>query len=332
MRINYPEYYHRFRCIAAECPDSCCKEWAVDVDAEAARYYRELPGALGDRLREVLQDTEDGTVMQIENRRCPMWRQDGLCRIQAELGHDALCKTCRDFPRIRHDYGDFVELGLELSCPEAARLILAETNYDIGTEECGGGEAPDYDKEVMAALQESRREVRAFLSSESYSVSETLAIILLYGHGVQAWLDGGEGEPLDPSDCLAQAKKYAGPGNMTEIVGFFKELEILTEEWRQRLETPLQPFSQNKTLRALVRYMIDRYWLQAISDYDLVSRVKLTVVACLLVGTLGGDPVQTVQQFSKEIENDPDNVEAILDGAYTAPALTDRNLLGILLG
>ena len=47
-----------------------------------------------------------------------MWRQDGLCRIQAELGHEALCKTCREFPRLRHDYGSFVELGLELH-PEA---------------------------------------------------------------------------------------------------------------------------------------------------------------------------------------------------------------------
>ena len=28
------------------------------------------------------------------------------------------------FPRLTHDYGDFAELGLELSCPEAAKLIL----------------------------------------------------------------------------------------------------------------------------------------------------------------------------------------------------------------
>ena len=99
----------------------------MDVDDVSAARYRALPGALGDALRDVLKDTEDGTVMTIQNGRCPMWRQDGLCRIQAELGHDALCKTCRDFPRLRHDYGSFVELGLELSCPEAARLILTQS-------------------------------------------------------------------------------------------------------------------------------------------------------------------------------------------------------------
>ena len=28
--------------------------------------------------------------------------------IQAELGEQALCKTCREFPRLTHDYGGFV--------------------------------------------------------------------------------------------------------------------------------------------------------------------------------------------------------------------------------
>ena len=71
--------------------------------------------------------------------------------------------------------------------------------------------------------------------------------------------------------------------------------------------------------------------MQAVSDYDLISRVKLTVVSCILVHLLGGDPVQTAQLFSKEIENSADNVEAILDATYTHSALTDQKLLGILL-
>ena len=83
--------------------------------------------------------------------------------------------------------------------------------------------------------------------------------------------------------------------------------------------------------RPLAAYFIQRYWLQAVSDYDLICRAKLTIAACLLVNFMGGDFLQTAQQFSKEIENDPDNVEAILDGAYASPALTDANLLGLLL-
>ena len=78
-------------------------------------------------------------------------------------------------------------------------------------------------------------------------------------------------------------------------------------------------------------YLIRRYWLQAVSDYDLYCRVKFITVSCLLIKTLGGDIVSTAQLFSKEIENDADNVDAIWDAAYSHPAFTDDRLLGLLL-
>ena len=331
MDIFAPEYYHRFRCIAAACPDSCCKEWEVDVDSESAAHYRLLPGILGERLRQVLRETEDGAVMTIEDGRCPMWQQDGLCWIQAQLGHDALCRVCREFPRLRHDYGDFVELGLELSCPEAARLILEGQNQGITVETKPSGENPDYDTEAMAVLRRSREAFLRFLRDETYTVPQTLAVLLLYGYEVQGELDGGEKAVLSPEDALQQAKKYAKPGNMLAIFNFFRDLEILTSRWKCRLEA--EPASSPWTMqyRRLIRYFIGRYWLQAVSDYDLISRVKFVVIACLLVNALGGDTVETAQLFSKEIENDADNVEAILDGAYTSPAFTDVALLGLLL-
>ena len=330
MKISYPAYYGFFQCIAGACPDSCCKEWAVDVDDAAAAFYRSLEGPLGDRLRQVLKDTEDGIVMEIENGRCPMWRQDGLCRIQAELGHDALCQVCQNFPRLRHDYGDFVELGLELSCPEAARLILSAPAHWL-TEEVPGGEAPDYEEDVMAILLESRNTVLRFLDTTPLSVNRALAALLLYAHEVQNWLDGGDPAVLDADECLKLAEKYAAKGDWQQFTNFFKELEILTPHWRERLRAPAHNGNWNCGFAALAKYFVARYWLQAVADYDLISRAKLTVAACLLVFHLGGDLAETAQLFSKEIENDPDNLEVILDGAYTSPALTDVQLLSLLL-
>ena len=86
MNVSKPRYFDDFRCLAGSCPDSCCKEWDVDVDEASAANYRSLPGPLGDRLRQVLHPSDGGTVMTIEEGRCPMWRPDGLCLIQAELG------------------------------------------------------------------------------------------------------------------------------------------------------------------------------------------------------------------------------------------------------
>ena len=328
MEVYFPPYYHGFRCIADRCPDSCCQEWAVDVDPEAARFYRGLPGDLGDRLRNVLRDTDNGTVMEIENGRCPMWRQDGLCRIQAELGHDALCETCRNFPRLRHDYGDFVELGLELSCPEAARLIL---NSDGGfwVQAQPGGEAPEYDPQVMAILRQSRKEALEFLRGAE-NVPQALAGILLFSHGVQAAIDGAEGyAPV--GNCAAEVLRYRCEGDMDALFCLFRSLEVLTDAWARRLQQPACKILWDDALRHLARYLFERYWLQAVSDFDLVCRVKFSLAACLLVGALGGDRTQTAQLMSKEIENDPDNVDTLLDAAYASPALTDANLLALLL-
>ena len=67
------------------------------------------------------------------------------------------------------------------------------------------------------------------------------------------------------------------------------------------------------------------------TDYDLYSRVKFMVIACLLLRELGGDFLETAQLFSKEIENDADNMDTLLDAAYDSPAFTDAKLLGMLL-
>lgn len=327
MEVFYPKYYEKFICIAARCPDSCCKEWNVDVDAESAAFYQELPGPLGDRLRAVLQDTGDGTVMTIENGRCPMWREDGLCQIQAALGHDALCRVCREFPRLTHDYGNFIELGLELSCPEAARLILTEPERHLVAQTFPGGEDPEYDLEAMTILLRSRAEFLDFLEKTALPFPRILQILLLYAYDVQAELDDGEPAILSPDACIPN---ITATEDFRVLQDFFLGLEILTPEWQARLAAPAVSPLWTDRHKAMLHYFISRYWLQAVCDCDIVCRAKFAVVACLLIGCLGGDLTDTAQLFSKEIENDPDNMEAILDGAYTAQALTDAHVLSLL--
>jgi hypothetical protein len=129
-----------------------------------------------------------------------MWQQDGLCRIQAQLGEGALCQVCREFPRLRHDYGDFMELGLELSCPEAARLILTTPPAPMAEREIPGGSQPEYDRECMQILLRTRGEALELL--QRHSLEEALPLLLLYGYRVQDELDGGEASPWDAQEEL----------------------------------------------------------------------------------------------------------------------------------
>ena len=329
MKFIKPDYYDRFRCLAGSCPDSCCREWEVQVDSDAAAFYRQLPGALGQDLRRCLRDENEETYMTISDGRCPMWQADGLCRIQVELGEKALCKTCREFPRLTHDYGDFVELGLELSCPEAARLILNEPAALITGEVIGHGEA-EYDAEAMEVLKASRAQAFDLLNAER-PIGQTLALLLFYGCQVQGELDGKDSDPFNAEAALETARELAQQGDTAEIISFFQSLEMLTDTWARRLRSPNPSGWDSRTL-ALARYFVTRYWLQAVSDYDLYSRVKFMMIACILLRELGGDFAETAQLFSKEIENDAGNMDALLDAAYSHPAFTDAKLLGMLLG
>ena len=325
MVIRKPHYYDTFRCAAGACPDSCCHQWEVQVDADTAERYRSLSGPLGDDLREVLR-TEDGeTFLTLREGRCPMWRSDGLCRIQAELGEKALCRVCREFPRLRHDYGGFQELMLEMSCPEAAKWIFLDAGGWVEAEIPGGSEA-EYDREDMALLLSSRERAMELLDGEALP-GETLAKLLLLGVQVQNVLDGGDPEEIQ----MEEARAAAGPGDIREVAGFFRGLEILTPRWRALLDTAAcRPLPRE--VIPMARYLVRRYWLQAVSDLDLYGRVKFIALSALLVGSLTGDFQSNAQLWSKEIENDPENLDAILDGAYHSDALTDSKLLGLLLG
>lgn len=326
MKIYKTEDYNAFHCIASACPDSCCQLWDVEVDEASYEKYMTLSGALGDKLRANLSPAEDGAVFEAINNRCPMWREDGLCEIQCAMGEEYLCHTCREFPRLTHDYGSFRELGLELSCPEAARMLLSHFPTVVASENTEAGEA-DYDEAEMSILLRSREKALNLLQSQNPQTA--LIALLLFGYQTQEELDGSPEEDFSIDSALNLAENFRGCGDMGEILSFFKNLEILTHAWSQYLQTCSKPVLNQKTLY-LADYLIRRYWLQAISDGDLVCRVKFIVTACLVVSSVSKDFTQTAQLFSKEIENCPENMDALLDAAYDCPAMTDDKLLGLL--
>ena len=328
MELIYPSYYKAFSCIASACPDSCCHEWDVQVDAASAARYRAMEGKLGDSLRSYLYDEDGETYLRNENGRCPMWRGDGLCRIQAERGHDELCTVCQQFPRLRHDYGDFLELGLELSCPEAARLIL-ETPLELVTESVPGGEEPEYDSEIMTILRESRPAALALLEDGRYTVPERLRLLLMLGYHVQAAIDGAELLPFDPDAALAEAAQFAGAPDAQALAQVYRELELLTERWERKLRALTEP-DWDEGLCRIAQYAVCRHWYQAVSDWDLTARVKLLLSGCALIARLDCALADKAQLWSKEVENSAVNLDALLDGAYTQPGLTDANLLSLL--
>lgn len=331
MIISEPSYYKEFHCIASDCPDSCCKDWDVLVDPETVQKYNAVPGELGDRIRAAMK-TEDGeTYLDFPEGHCPLWREDGLCGIQAELGEDYLCRTCAEFPRIHHDYGDFMELGLELSCPEAARIILTAPAAQKISREVPGGTEPGYDEKDMALLKSTREKVLNLLENRNFPVGQVLQRMLLYAYDVDEKLNFPEDTPKpgNPEEIVLPEFPEM-PGTVKDLFRFYGKLEILTEEWKQNLEKDPADLPWQDCFRNLARYFVDRYWLQAVSDGDLASRAKFIAVSCLMIRGVGGNVIRSAQLYSKEIENDGENMGKLLDAAFTEPEFRDAVLLRLL--
>ena len=80
-------------------------------------------GEFGRHLRNSI-DWEKECFYQ-NNRRCAFLNEESLCDLYKALGPDALCDTCKSYPRHTEEYEGLRELSLSLSCPEAAKIILS---------------------------------------------------------------------------------------------------------------------------------------------------------------------------------------------------------------
>ena len=130
MLLRIPDFYDSFHCIGGKCPDNCCIGWELDIDDDTYEYYRSVQGPFGDRLRENMSGAEESSEnesvsfrLQVDGR-CPFLNDKNLCDICLELGPDALCRICTDYPRYSFEWDDTIEKSLTLSCPEAGRLLF----------------------------------------------------------------------------------------------------------------------------------------------------------------------------------------------------------------
>ena len=129
-----PRSYHAFRCIGAECEDTCCIGWIVNIDKLTFQAYQGCDDPeLGSRLHELVTINADSTSddsharINLSGSGCP-FLSEGLCGIQKKLGAEYLSIMCARYPRFANMVDDVLEQSLDLSCPEAARLVLLDPN------------------------------------------------------------------------------------------------------------------------------------------------------------------------------------------------------------
>lgn len=167
MKVFYPSYCEKFKCLADKCRHSCCVGWEVGIDPVTLEKYN----AIGDES--ILSKLSCGEIKMREDGRCPFLRQDGLCRLICDYDDDCISEICREHPRFYHRVGNRVEMGIGASCEEAARLIFASDYADFSCVNMEIERPSDTELDTLA----HREKIYAVLADESATFEEKIARI-----------------------------------------------------------------------------------------------------------------------------------------------------------
>lgn len=135
IKIKCPKYLEEFKCIGGACEDSCCTAWDIDIDKESFKIYKDTDNEVMKKMfeeelyenKEKSDDNVDfGRVKLKPKKRCAFLDSDNLCIIYKNLGEEYLSNVCTCFPRILNKLDSSFEMSLDVSCPEASRILLSK--------------------------------------------------------------------------------------------------------------------------------------------------------------------------------------------------------------
>ena len=291
MKLFAPTYYKTFRCIADACEHSCCIGWEIDIDEQTLKKYKQLKDGYGPAVLESISFEGTPHFRLCEGDRCPHLDERGLCKIILGVGEEYLSHICREHPRF-YNFTSVAEVGVGMSCPEAARLILSSPDF-AEMEEIGEVEA-----EADGILFDGRAE-----RAKIYNVLQK----------------------KDYADALTQiySAYSVDVGDDAEWLKILGSLEYLNADHKElflQYSSSLRPVGQNECLKRFLAYFIYRHCTEAIDEEDFCARLTFCLFCERLFASLiCSQGAQTLQEvatlasiISEEIEYSDDNTWALM--------------------
>ena len=214
MLLRTPDFYDHFLCIGDSCKDCCCIGWELDIDDDTFEYYKSVPGPFGDRLRECMASADkvspdapgddnlfgdDGGSnmyrLKIDGR-CPFLNSKNLCDIVLNLGPQALCRICSEYPRYSFEFDGAVEKSLTISCEEAGRLMfLSDVPIGFVETEAGYFASDDPDEEIFRTISLIRSASIRILENRRIDLADRIGHFLALCTEAQRALDLADSDP-----------------------------------------------------------------------------------------------------------------------------------------
>jgi len=259
----------------------------VNVDKTTYDAYQRVDDAeLGPRLRELVTINIAGSSddnyarINLSGPACPFFAE-GLCSIQKKLGEEYLSIMCSMYPRVMNVVDDVLQRSLDLSCPEAARIVLLDPNPMEFDEEEGPARDPRLGN--LSVLHTSNgnsgkpyqhfREIRSLviwlLQYRAYPVWKRLAIL------------GSLCDQLQAMDATASTMEVLEAYRDGASRGLFDEaLNTHTPRPAEQLELVLEliigrirsDFTSPRLLTCYQKFMDSMQWTMEVSMDELGRR------------------------------------------------------------
>lgn len=351
MRYTIPDYYKEFQCTADQCEDTCCAGWQIVIDEKSLRKYKNVRGKFLPRmLCSVNWFTK--TFRQDKEKRCAFLNEENLCDLYTCQGPDSLCKTCRLYPRHIEEFEGLREISLSVSCPEVAKILMNHTEpvKFLTYEKEGEEEYDDFDPFLFSILEDAKEVMMEILQNRELPVRNRALLVLGMAHDMQGRLNRQE-----LFSCTEVLDKYSGENAREYVDNFLKneatvekqkkiapkmfqllyEMEFLKENWYPLLkETENILYNQKKVMKnapdweiyleQLLVYFVSTYFLGAVYDGEVYSKVQMAVYASWMVHELWAarwieneesieldEMIDLLYRFSREVEHSDINLKRL---------------------
>lgn len=195
MKIRVPEYFKDFKCIASKCEDTCCAGWGIVIDDVTYDRYKNVQGKFGERLRSEIVHEAGENIFVLKGNNCPFLNKEKTCDIYINIGEENLCYTCQQYPRYTEEFGSLREIGISLSCPEAARIMLnndKKVTFELSENEEVVSSYNDINAQLFIELLQSRNIVMDMLQDRDIDLRKRVALALLFVDEIQEKIDESE--------------------------------------------------------------------------------------------------------------------------------------------
>lgn len=340
MRTRCPGFYFKFQCLASKCSDTCCAGWEIEIDEKTETLYKNVSGEMGDKLK---ANIENGQFKLLPDERCPFLTPNNLCEIYSNLGKNSLCAICKEHPRFKEWFGDYMEQGLGLCCEEAIRLLLNETSLEFITY--------NSDEEIISLADEDiffrdkilnhREKIFSILKNRSMDFKERLITVFyeiksFEEENFPLLLKNNSSEENDFSITLSHWVKILGE---TESLGKSWDKVLGAIQTKTISNISSQSVFSDVEKENIVIYLLFRYYAKTLYEGNFSEKFKFALFFLIILenfanelayDSVGDTKINAIKMLSKQLEYSENNLYFLFEHFNNDVFFSENSFLNLI--